>query len=125
MLISDWSSYVCSSDLFALFRLDAMLLQRLDTQRGGIAGGADRHCLLGGEGIRQLDQPFGLDASLLAETAPVAFADAPAVEDDTVADFPLRTVAGFDDTGKIDARHHREFADRSEEHTSEFQSLMR
>src|SRR3546814_17052986 len=74
-----------------------MLLQRLDTQRGGIAGGADRHCLLGGEGIRQLDQPFGLDASLLAETAPVAFADAPAVEDDTVAALPLRTVAGFED----------------------------
>ncbi len=66
-------------------RFQSMGLQRHHRQHGGEPCGADRHRLLGGQTLRQRNQPVGLDPRLLGITAPPDFPDAPAGQDHLVA----------------------------------------
>src|SRR3546814_7492498 len=93
MRISDWSSDLCSSDLFVqeLTRGTDQLVDRLDH----VDGNADCSRLIGdGSRNRLPDPPRGVSAELIPPA-----------------------ILKF-----IDRLHQ---ADRSEEHTSELQSLMR
>src|SRR3546814_6581607 len=103
MRISDWSSDVCSSDLIARYHRAPGL--RVHPQRGRVRnrvvlGG--HHAKLHHPAVHGVVQPVGVGQHGEAATAPVV---APRVLDDEA----FARVAD----------------DRSEEHTSELQSLMR
>src|SRR3546814_8110039 len=113
MRISDWSSDVCSSDL--QYRLLGLVLELLAQQRTELGGAArsvgGRRCLaVLGQGLGRLGFVLGLDRQL-QRTALAIHAGELGL--DRVAD--LEPLAGV-----LDA-----FLGRSEEHTSELQSLMR
>src|SRR3546814_5514661 len=130
MRISDWSSDVCSSDLFgrglcrsSLFRRGGLFFGLL----GGGGFGLLRWCLLGGSlGLFFLGLFLhrvllgGLRVMVMVVTAARAM--------------DVTVVVGFDRGLDLFARHfaladpglvEQEVDDRSEEHTSELQSLMR
>src|SRR3546814_3236573 len=107
MRSSDWSSDVCSSDLIAL-------LQALRHRTGRLT---DQEVLEAGEGRAVEDRALvvrvllqALDLFAFDRDRALVLVDAVTVED-----------ADLDDG----ARHARRQAERSEEHTSELQSLMR
>lgn len=62
-----------------------MVHQRQHAQRGGVAGGPDRHGLGVGQRVGAMNEPVAIDARLLRIAAVVPLADAPAIEDDAIA----------------------------------------
>src|SRR3546814_1120780 len=101
MRISDWSSDVCSSDLGAYFAVAAIFVA-LYLVRGGVFG---QHGF-------EIEDFTKLDAAFIKRDRPV---------DDRVE--RQRAFAQARDH-RVAARFDA-FGDRSEEHTSELQSLMR
>src|SRR3546814_5097108 len=104
MRISDWSSDVCSSDLLA---------------REGLAFGAGTNAATGFEStVYMLNLPRN-DAALL-DTALMLMRE-------TASELTIEQAAVDRGRGVVMAerRERRTFAYRSEEHTSELQSLMR
>src|SRR3546814_2824274 len=98
MRISDWSSDVCSSDLHAVDR---------DTDLGGLAALAQQRDLVDGERIR-LVPGGGIDAHAQRVEGHLLGAG------QTLGQAVLLVLV-----------HHEADGARSEEHTSELQSLMR
>ncbi|MNZ74359.1 hypothetical protein D3C78_928060 [compost metagenome] len=94
---------------FALFRRYAIVLKGKNTQHGRVARRTDGHRLGRGKRLGQRNQPVTVQASLLRQSTPMPFTHAPAIEQDLVTDLVVRMPADFDDTGQVDARHHREF----------------
>src|SRR3546814_10597876 len=104
MRISDWSSDVCSSDLFA----GEPLAKAVKLNRSGIEPVAV--------------QPFGLNRQMDMGTRRVCMKRQDIIV--IVAEFGMGQPAnGSQHLVRVSAFGHRE--DRSEEHTSELQSLMR
>ena len=87
-----------------------MVEQGVDAQARCVAGRADRHGLPGGELGRQWNEPVAVEPGALSESAPVSFADTPAVEHDAVTCLPVRVAAVGDDAGEVDAWDHRKLA---------------
>src|SRR3546814_3978787 len=135
MRISDWSSDVCSSDL----------AEQLAPAEGHRAGVEDRQVVLVAVGHVEVEQPRlqGVDVVVAAE-ADVAVEVQPGVEraDRRAAAGRCLGVAGVEVFGQLvvepvagvaprqgrgdePARAAQRHAHRSEEHTSELQSLMR
>src|SRR3546814_4567151 len=107
MRISDWSSDVCSSDLFELnvFKplIGAAVIRSIHLLSVGMASFAER-CVDGIEPNRARITEL-VERSLMLVTA-------------------LAPEIGYDNAAKI-AKHAHTHGQRSEEHTSELQSLMR
>src|SRR3546814_4431100 len=107
MRISDWSSDVCSSDLLKGATLNAVA--------AAVKLGGDVHVLVAGNGAQSVAE----QASQATGVAKVLLADGPALAEglaENVAEQVLAVVGGYS---------HILFPARSEEHTSELQSLMR
>src|SRR3546814_7444467 len=127
MRISDWSSDVCSSDL---------RLGRFVNEEGRIAPGL--YCVgwarRGPTGTIGTNRPDGFAiAELIAADAPSGTTEGRPGLDRLIAARGLKVVT-FQDWKKIDAAEiararygspREKFTSRSEEHTSELQSLMR
>ena len=91
----------------AALRRCAVILQCHDAEHRGVAGGADRHRLLVGEGVRHRNEPIRLHPRLLGVAAPVALAQPVAVDQHAVAGRE-RVRSGFRDRpGQIDPADHR------------------
>src|SRR3546814_2749217 len=123
MRISDWSSDVCSSDLFAVHRDPHVLRRPLDQRLGGQdvldLGGADaegeraERTVRRGVAVAADDRHAGLGQPLLR----------PDDVDDALTDVVYREVR---DAELLHVLFERlDLNPRSEEHTSELQSLMR
>jgi hypothetical protein len=85
----------------AVARLDAVLLEPLhDRQRGGEAGGAERHRLARAQPVGQRHDPVARHARVLGEAAVVGDAEVVAVDDHLAAprrrrdDLPARSTPG-------------------------------
>src|SRR3546814_8007864 len=114
MRISDWSSDVCSSDLFAYLRGVRMVRAGEDTQIAHLLA-AERTA-----GDHSLHRLF---KDTLGETAcqhlvGAGFLDAAGIAGVAIIDLLRQLLAGEPHLVRVDD-------DRSEEHTSELQSLMR
>src|SRR3546814_9573594 len=106
MRISDWSSYVCSSDLH--HRVDR---DRLGIRRSGVHASAHVWVERQPQGLQQQFAVAGLRSGYLFETQ-IA-----------VLQRRIRTTRKYDAPVRGNGYGHG--LDRSEEHTSELQSLMR
>src|SRR3546814_9939647 len=108
MRISDWSSDVCSSDLGALEFIELLRVRKL--LRGGAAFLED------GDHLFEFGVELGdrVARRILKLHQPLR----DALDDRGLLDRLLQILARFDDA-------RRRGRDRSEEHTSELQSLMR
>src|SRR3546814_8990164 len=114
MRISDWSSDVCSSDLIGL--IDVLLTQQVLV--GGIAGEHDRVGQVFGDVFGALARTLQhLHRITAFQAARQRAADIAAASDE---DPPGALVLG-----PAQLVHHGQNVARSEEHTSELQSLMR
>src|SRR3546814_1287696 len=115
MRISDWSSDVCSSDLrgHPLRRQQPVVHMRDAERIEGKAEPAEREAEREQQRPRRLDRERGADPERRREAA-----DDHAAAVEAVGQMPDRPLQG--DAAK-DHHHH----ERSEEHTSELQSLMR
>src|SRR3546814_9686405 len=133
MLISDWSSDVFSSDLSGAAGRAAAAFDRLAPyplslgKRRGTPH-PDRH--EHGRHIRARDPRCGLDAETHLRAAPPSGADRAVrrrgpggARDAVLPGPPIRRSAGLRFRAGVDDRFAR--VPRSEEHTSELQSLMR
>src|SRR3546814_4238197 len=129
MRISDWSSDVCSSDLLSGAPPPAQSTEQVDLRVGDAGVGEGERCLrlgegtFGVEGLQSVDRALallragdfhrglGLVACRLQRRAPVE----------------QMGIGGQRGFGFFEGTQHRavEFGERSEEHTSELQSLMR
>src|SRR3546814_6378415 len=108
MRISDWSSDVCSSDLFRRQRQDACRVDDLD--------GTDDHdrCAVRGKG--HLDEGEFVSHRVVLGSA---------TEGTSSIRFVDHCSGGVNPAGASAPPANRNFSIRSEEHTSELQSLMR
>src|SRR3546814_7020529 len=130
MRISDWSSDVCSSDLYArgLDRLDRTLLRAcyhddaIDSRPPLFDGHVEAFLDWVLPVLSALDSSIHLIGNVLIECAD----DVAAVESYFVATLRARTPHGWTETIR-NGRYIDDFRrrNRSEEHTSELQSLMR
>src|SRR3546814_9760699 len=120
MRISDWSSDVCSSDLWASSRLEGNTYSRLDTQNliqfGQLAAGKDQL-----EAQMILNHKAAIE--MLVEQAGEIGFNRYTVQNlhALLADNLLPDAAAGGRLRRVDVA----IAGRSEEHTSELQSLMR
>ena len=91
--------------------VEIMALDRHQRQHGSEARGADRHRLRPGQSGRQLDQPVAVHPRPLGIAAEMGLAEAIAGQHDLVAGRKVRPARALDDSGEIDAEHHRKAAD--------------
>src|SRR3546814_6804634 len=106
MRISDWSSDVCSSDLIALYRPDVAVVTNISLDH------------------KSLDELHGLFGDF-ADKARVAVVNADDPESAPLLAGGKVLRFGFSDAAAVRGSDFEPRADRSEEHTSELQSLMR
>src|SRR3546814_5261436 len=113
MRISDWSSDVCSSDLrhVVAYLRDFLFDDKQARAPVATLSGGERNRLL-------LAKILALPSNLLVLDEPTNDLDA-----DTL-DVLLDMLDSYEGTVLL-VSHDRDFLDRSEEHTSELQSLMR
>ena len=95
-----------SADLHCAMMVKAGIFQRHRRQHGGVAGGTDGHSLAAIKDLGQRYQPVAFHLGLPRQTAPVFFANAPAVQNHPIPDRIGRITAFRDDAGKVDTRHH-------------------
>src|SRR3546814_3602700 len=116
MSISDWSSDVCSSDLLTLHDLGAISLQPVETLARAV--GDDHHAAVAGA--------EALLVAILGELALGAGVEHrivfPELRQPDVIDV---AVPAGEQNALVLAQEHVDIGRRSEEHTSELQSLMR
>src|SRR5262249_56478543 len=82
--------------------------ERSPRNAGGIACGADRYGVVRAHAGGKLHEPISLHTRLLAASAEMRLAQAPAVEDHLIAHFPFGMARGLDRARKVDAGDHWE-----------------
>src|SRR3546814_3041381 len=113
MRIRDWSSDVCSSDLYA--EPADIPAQTVTLVPGATQRARANDALLGP--LVEEERAVGIALAILQDRVPASFSEvAPARDRLVLADLP---------TASLTERRRLEVEGRSEEHTSELQSLMR
>ena len=88
-----------------------MALDRHQRQHRGEARGADRHRFGERQPVRRLDQPVAVHPRAFGVAAIMGLAEAMSRQDDMVPGGKVRPAGTLDDSGEIDAQHHRKAAD--------------
>src|SRR5262249_57936306 len=70
--------------------VEAVPLERHDSQHGGVACGANRHRLAGTHRLWEWNQPIAIDPRLLGVRSEMSLAATPTVQDDLVTGLPGR-----------------------------------
>src|SRR3546814_4502383 len=123
MRISDWSSDVCSSDLIPVepvteqWRKPAIALRRFECVEAPVGQARNARLEIEPEEMHRCEHDVGNAASIDVQRGQIGVA--------VMAEEPIERMDGFSCRAGDHRLVQRRVAVRSEEHTSELQSLMR